>query len=183
MKKARQTTSKDLWRCPKCGRHFVNRNQWHSCGSYSVESFLEGKSSAAIELFHRFAELVEACGPVLIAPAKSRIGFQVSTIFAAVNRLSDRGLYAHVVLSRRLESPRFRRIETLGPKPRAPLPHPKNRGAGRRGSGVAVRGLFGGEARTPRGMMRHLQCAGLQMISRRKLDSDLPASYRLGAIA
>ena len=52
----------------------------------------------------------------MIAPAKGRIGFQVSTIFAAVNRLSDRGLYAHVVLSRRLESPRFRWIETLGPQ-------------------------------------------------------------------
>ena len=37
-------------------------------------------------------------------------------IFAAVNNLSDRGLYAHVVLSRRLASPRFRRIETMTPK-------------------------------------------------------------------
>ena len=37
-------------------------------------------------------------------------------IFAAVNKLSDRGLEAHVVLTRRLESPRFRRIETMTPK-------------------------------------------------------------------
>ena len=34
-------------------------------------------------------------------------------IFAAVNQLSDRGLDAHVVLLRRLESKRFRRIESL----------------------------------------------------------------------
>ena len=34
-------------------------------------------------------------------------------IFAAVNQLSDRGLDAHVVLLRRLESARFRRIESL----------------------------------------------------------------------
>ena len=27
MKEATQTTSRDLWRCPKCGRFFVNRNR------------------------------------------------------------------------------------------------------------------------------------------------------------
>jgi len=37
-------------------------------------------------------------------------------IFAAVNKLSDQHLEAHVVLTRRLESPRFRRIETMTPK-------------------------------------------------------------------
>ena len=37
-------------------------------------------------------------------------------IFAAVNKLSDRGLEAHVVLTRRLSSSRFRRIETMTPK-------------------------------------------------------------------
>ena len=36
-------------------------------------------------------------------------------IFAAVNKLSDRGLEAHVVLPRRLGSPRFKRIETMTP--------------------------------------------------------------------
>jgi hypothetical protein len=37
-------------------------------------------------------------------------------IFAAVNKLSDRALDAHVVLTRRLERPRFRRIDTMTPK-------------------------------------------------------------------
>lgn len=37
-------------------------------------------------------------------------------IFAAVNKLRDNGLDAHVVLTRRLPSPRFRRIETMTPK-------------------------------------------------------------------
>ena len=115
MDEATQAVSRDLWRCPKCGRFFVNHNQWHSCGPYSVESFLERKSPSAIELFHRFVELVEAFGPVLVAPARTRIGFQVKMIFAAVNRLSDQSLDAHVVLRRRLESPRFRRIEGLSP--------------------------------------------------------------------
>ena len=46
--------------------------------------------------------MVRACGPILIAPAKARVGFQVRMIFAAVNRLNDRSLDAHVVLARRL---------------------------------------------------------------------------------
>jgi len=37
-------------------------------------------------------------------------------IFAAVNKLTDRSLDAHVVLTRRLESPRFRKIEMMTPK-------------------------------------------------------------------
>ncbi|MBK9155017.1 MAG: hypothetical protein IPM25_12505 [Chloracidobacterium sp.] len=105
-----------LWTCTKCGRPFVKPNHPHSCGEYSVEAFLENKPPDAIELFQRFCDLVKACGPFTFAPAKTRIGFQVRMIFAAVNGLSSRGMRCHVVLTRRLESPRFDRIEKLGPR-------------------------------------------------------------------
>jgi hypothetical protein len=104
-----------LWTCPCCGRQFANRNQEHSCGKYTVDDFLRGKGEPALALYHRFVELVESCGPVLFAPAKTRVGFQVRMIFAAVNRLTDERLDAHIVLTRRLENPRFHRIETLTP--------------------------------------------------------------------
>jgi len=109
-------TSRPLWICPKCGRRFINPNMPHSCGRYSVEKFLAGKSRNAISLYEHFSALVHDCGPVRIAPAKTRIGFQVRMIFAAVNKLTDRGLEAHVVLTRRLQTPRFRRIDALTPK-------------------------------------------------------------------
>jgi len=80
-----------------------------------VERFLEGKRAPAIDPFHWFVELVEWCGPVTVAPLKTRIGFQVRTMFAAVNWLTDQRLNADVVLSRRLENPRFTRIEALSP--------------------------------------------------------------------
>jgi hypothetical protein len=101
------------WTCPRCGRSFVRRNQSHSCGKYTVERFLKGKGANALALWNGFVELVRSCGPVRLAPAKTRIGFQSRTIFAAVNRLGDRGLSAHVVFSRRVEGPRFTRIETV----------------------------------------------------------------------
>lgn len=88
----------------------------HSCGDYSVEKFLAGKSQTAISLYERFSALVHECGPVRVAPAKTRIGFQVRMIFAAVNKLNDQGLQAHVVLSRRLKNPRFIRIDTMTPR-------------------------------------------------------------------
>lgn len=88
----------------------------HSCGRYSVEKFLAGKSANAIALYERFSQLVNQCGRVQVAPAKTRIGFQVRMIFAAVNKLNDGGLEAHIVLTRKLKNRRFRRIETMSPK-------------------------------------------------------------------
>jgi len=88
----------------------------HSCGRYSVAKFLSGKSPDSVALYQRFAQLVNECGPVTLAPAKTRVGFQVRMIFAAVNKLGARGLEGHVVLPRRLKSVRFARIERMTPK-------------------------------------------------------------------
>lgn len=105
-----------MWRCPKCSRQFANRNQEHSCGKYTVEDFLIGKGQEAESLYRAFEKLVLGLGPVLLAPAKTRVGFQERMIFAAVNKLTSDKLEAHVVLARRLESPRFAKIETISPR-------------------------------------------------------------------
>jgi len=106
--------ARSLWRCPKCGRSFANRNQSHSCGRFSVKGYLQGKSPEAIELFHRFSAMVAECGPFIYAPAGTRIGFQVRMIFSAVT-LRKTELIGHVVLARRLEGPRFTKIEPISP--------------------------------------------------------------------
>ena len=105
-----------LWTCDKCGRPFANRNQTHSCGRFTVEEFLIGKSHQAVELFKKFAGAVHELDDVIAAPAKSRVGFQVRMIFASVNRLNDDGLTAHVVLARRYEHPRFTKVESISPR-------------------------------------------------------------------
>lgn len=106
--------AKPLWTCPKCGRTFANRNQSHSCGRYSINAYLKGKSPEAIALFHRFSQMVADCGPFIYAPARTRIGFQVRMIFAAV-WLRGPIMHGHVVLARRIEHPRFSSIDSISP--------------------------------------------------------------------
>ena len=105
-----------LWTCRACNRSFANRNQTHSCSVASLATFLRQRPAGQLHLFERFFEAVKACGDVSLAPAKTRVGFQARMIFAAVNRLSDVGLDAHVVLSRRVDHPRLRRVEAMSPR-------------------------------------------------------------------
>jgi hypothetical protein len=54
-------------------------------------------------------------GPVTVLPEKTRIAFQVRMSFAAFT-LRRRWVDGHVVLARRLDSPRFTRIEFFSPR-------------------------------------------------------------------
>jgi hypothetical protein len=104
-----------LWRCPKCGRAFANRNQSHACGRHDLAHHFDGKPAEIRALYDRFVAEVRAIGPVRVLPEKTRIAFQVRMSFAQVTPRRA-WLDAHVVLARRLEHPRFRRIETISPR-------------------------------------------------------------------
>ncbi|MBZ5537647.1 MAG: DUF5655 domain-containing protein [Acidobacteriia bacterium] len=104
-----------LWRCPKCRRPFANRNQSHSCGHFTVREQLKGKNPQVISLYRRFAAMVRRCGPVILAPTKTLIGFQVKMAFADV-MFKRNWLDAYVILARRLENPRFTLILSLSPR-------------------------------------------------------------------
>jgi Domain of unknown function (DUF5655) len=104
-----------MWQCRRCGRLFANQNQPHSCIVVPVEAHLEGKPEHVIRLYRRFAQMVKRCGPVRMAPTKTRIGFQVRMIFAAVTVKQQR-LDGHLVLARRFDHPRFARIDSLSPR-------------------------------------------------------------------
>jgi hypothetical protein len=104
-----------LWRCPTCRRQFANRNQSHACGRHTLAHHFRGKPAAIRALFDAVVAAVRANGPVKILPEKTRIAFQVRMSFAQVT--PKRGwLDGHLVLARRLEHPRFRRIETFSPR-------------------------------------------------------------------
>ena len=105
-----------LWRCPDCGRPFANRNQTHTCADlHDLDHHFAGREPIVRELFDRVANAVRSIGPVTILPEKTRIAFQVRMSFAQVTP-RKRWLDGHVVLARRLEHPRFRKIETFSPR-------------------------------------------------------------------
>jgi hypothetical protein len=101
-----------MWKCPKCGRLFANRNQSHFCSRYTLREHLADKSPKAVVLFRAFAKLVRRCGQVRVVAEKTRIAFQVRMSFAAVS-LRKECMVGHVVLARRLNHPRFTKIESL----------------------------------------------------------------------
>jgi hypothetical protein len=104
-----------MWTCPRCGRAFANRNQSHACGGWTLDDHLRAATPEVAELIRGFVALAERAGPCELAPTKTRIGFKARMTFAAAMP-KRRWLDAHVVLARRREAPRFRRIDSLGPR-------------------------------------------------------------------
>jgi endogenous inhibitor of DNA gyrase (YacG/DUF329 family) len=104
-----------LWKCPTCGRSFANRNQSHFCSEVRLEDHFAGREPQVVATFHRLREVAQRSGPVKVLPEKTRIAFQVRMSFAAF-MLRRRWVDGHVVLARRLESSRFRRVDVISPR-------------------------------------------------------------------
>ena len=105
-----------LWTCRRCGRSFANRNQSHACAATGdLDRHLQGKDPQVVAIFRRLLELAEGNGPVTVLAEKTRIAFQVRISFAAFT-LRRAWVDGHVVLARRLASPRFRKVETFSPR-------------------------------------------------------------------
>jgi uncharacterized protein DUF5655 len=107
--------ARTLWRCPKCDREFANRNQSHACARHELEAHFRDKPPTIRGLFDAVVAAVAVCGPVKVLPEKTRIALQVRMSFAQLTPRA-RWIDGHVVLARRLEHPRFRRIETISPR-------------------------------------------------------------------
>lgn len=106
-----------MWTCPKCHHKFVNRNQWHSCGHYSVAGFLEGKSRKAIDLFNYFIQAYQKIGPVELHPVKTRVALLTKMRFCSVNKLGKDYIDVHLVFVEPYpDNSCFYRIENLSNK-------------------------------------------------------------------
>ena len=88
---------------------------WHSCTRHRIADHFKGKPPFLRALFARFRRLVRSCGPVTVYAQKTRIVFQARARFTGV--LVRRGwLEGAVWLKRRLDSPRFHRVERITPR-------------------------------------------------------------------
>jgi len=112
---AHDPPARSLWRCPECGREFANRNQSHACGRSTLASHFEGKPPTVRAIFDEVLRVARKNGPITVLPEKTRIAFQVRMSFAAFV-IRRNWVDGHVVLARRCENLRFRRIETFSPR-------------------------------------------------------------------
>jgi len=105
--------ARPLWRCAHCHRQFANRNQSHTCTPLrAIDDHFAGKPPAMRALFEHFVRVLEGIGPVQLLPEKTRIAFQTRMSFAQITPRRH-WLDGHLVLARRLESSRFRRVDTI----------------------------------------------------------------------
>jgi len=104
-----------MWRCPRCRRTFANRNQSHACGRSTLAAHFLGKPKETRAIFDALLAAAKQNGPVTILPEKTRIAFHVRMSFAAFV-IRRNWVDGHVILARRFEHPRFRRIETFSPR-------------------------------------------------------------------
>ncbi len=102
-----------LWICPKCGQKFVNRNQSHSCGRYTVQQFLEGKPKKGIVLFRHFLAEYRKIGRFELHPVKTRIALLTEMRFCAINKVGPDFIDIHLVLTAPHRDAGFRRIDDL----------------------------------------------------------------------
>ena len=105
-----------LWACPRCGRTFANRNQSHTCAPLGdLDRHFALASPMVRAAFDRVLAAVSGFGPVTVLPEKTRIALHVRMSFAAFMPRRN-WLGGHLVLARRIDSPRFLRVDTYSPR-------------------------------------------------------------------
>jgi hypothetical protein len=108
--------SEPPWVCTACGRSFANRQQIHTCAPLGdVDTHFEGTDPRVRQIFDHIVEVVRESGPVLVLAEKTRIALQVRMSFAAFAP-RRKWLNGHLVLARRVDSPRFYKVEVYSPR-------------------------------------------------------------------
>ncbi|MGE3467015.1 MAG: DUF5655 domain-containing protein [Pyrinomonadaceae bacterium] len=100
-----------MWTCPHCGAEFVQENLSHSCGHFTVDAFLRGKSQRAIELFWFFIHSWNKVGAVKVHPVKTSVSLLVEVRFCRINRVTTAGILGHLWLKERIISRKFFKVE------------------------------------------------------------------------
>jgi Domain of unknown function (DUF5655) len=102
-----------MWVCSRCGRTFANRNQTHTCARLGELDRHFARSAPEVRAtFDRVLAVTEALGPVEVLPERTRIALHARMSFAAFmpRRL---WLAGHLVLARRIGSPRFSKVQVI----------------------------------------------------------------------
>lgn len=116
-KRPRRAAAADrpLWTCPECGNRFVSPNMYHSCARHTVDEALAGRPPEIRALFDRVRAIVEALGTVTLVAYRDRVAFMQQVRFAGATP-RRRWLDVELWLTRRVDSPRMHKVETLHPR-------------------------------------------------------------------
>ena len=109
---AHPSAKRPLWTCPDCGKQYVTRNMWHSCVVVPLESHFVDRPRAW-QLFEAYRTALEAQGPITVSVSRTRIEIMTRARFTGAVVRKDH-LRASLWLKRRVDSPRFVRIEHFG---------------------------------------------------------------------
>ena len=104
-----------MWTCPKCRHQFYNKNQSHSCGSYTVDDFLKGRPAESIWLFESFLDAYRRIGPFDLHPVKTRVALLTQMRFCSINKIGSNYIDIHLVLVQPFaDAACFYKIDNLG---------------------------------------------------------------------
>jgi hypothetical protein len=104
-----------MWTCPQCSRKFAQRKQQHACGRWTVAERFAGRPAALRALFDAFVKLLRSNGPVRLHPTKTRIGVIARMTFANMTVMQTK-LRVGLILTRRVDSPRWVKVERYSPR-------------------------------------------------------------------
>ena len=103
------TNNRDFWKCPKCGREFSKKNQWHSCISISLEDHFINKPQKLKKIFDFLQKKMRNFGEIKIDSVKTSINFggksQFCVIFVLMNYLK-----LEFVFNKKIENSRIIRL-------------------------------------------------------------------------
>lgn len=103
-----------VWTCPKCDRSFGRTGQGHLCEPTApLEEYLGNWSDDDRRIAELVIDAVESCGPVDIEAAGVGLLFKTTRTIIEL-RPKHRRLQLSVVLARRAEGPRVRRVVAVG---------------------------------------------------------------------
>ena len=136
------------WRCPQCGRRFVQRTREHSCEVRTVEMHLSRASAEIRSTFDKLLTVLERFGPHGVVPVKTMILLRGTANFAGIVVRRD-SLNVNFLSRRAYRHARIHKAGRLGTKyeHHIRLTSPADVDAPIRG--MAGRSLRAGSARFP----------------------------------
>ncbi len=94
-----------------CRHEGVHQGEAVSGIAWTVEDHLRGKPASVVDLYRRFFQIVQRCGPVELSVARTAITFKGSRRGFAGAKPTNRSLDGYLDLQARLSDPRIRRVD------------------------------------------------------------------------